>query len=154
MTRPVVALSEPNDEAFASFGRFVTAPDRPGERAFYSEALREHGPESVPILHVNQVPRTKLPAEITKIERHPQAAQCFLPLEVARYVVVVMPSDHLGNPSVDQMVAFLLPATMGVIYHPNVWHVGATVLDRPGSFAVLMWREGCLPTTNSARLRQ
>jgi ureidoglycolate lyase len=31
---------------------------------------------------------------------------------------------------------------MGVIYRAGVWHAGAAVLDRPGSFAVLMWRCG------------
>jgi ureidoglycolate lyase len=32
-----------------------------------------------------------------------------------------------------------------VIYAPGVWHMGATVLDRPGHFTVLMWRGGAEP---------
>jgi ureidoglycolate lyase len=39
-------------------------------------------------------------------------------------------------------VCLELPGTRGVIYAPGVWHMGATVLDRPGHFAVLMYRGG------------
>ena len=31
-----------------------------------------------------------------------------------------------------------------MIFNPGVWHLGATVLDRPGHFTVLMWRGGPL----------
>ncbi len=37
-------------------------------------------------------------------------------------------------------MCFLMPGTMGVIYGRNTWHAAITVLDRPGSFAVSMWR--------------
>ena len=30
----------------------------------------------------------------------------------------------------------------GVTYKPNTWHHGLTVLDKPGRFAVFMWRAG------------
>ena len=57
---------------------------------------------------------------------------------------MVTPSDADGSPVLDQALAFLMPATTGVIYNPGVWHLGATVLDRVGHFAVLMWRSGQL----------
>ena len=31
---------------------------------------------------------------------------------------------------------------LGMAYRPNTWHHGLTVLDRPGRFAVFMWRDG------------
>ena len=145
MTGLVVCPVAPDDEAFAPFRRFVTPPDLPGERAFYSEMLRERDSQSAPVLHVNHVPETRLPIRISKIERHPHAAQCFFPLDVARYVVMVMPSDPNGDPVVEQTLAFVTPGNTGVIFHPNVWHLGATVLDRPGQFTVLMWRDGARP---------
>ena len=64
---------------------------------------------------------------------------------LVRYLVVVMPSDQDGNPVIEGTLAFLAPGTIGVIYYPNVWHLGATVLDRPGHFTVLMWRNGASP---------
>ena len=30
----------------------------------------------------------------------------------------------------------------GVTYRPDTWHHGLTVLDRPGRFAVFLWRDG------------
>lgn len=144
MTGLVVRLSAPDAEAFAPFGRFVTGPDTAGTRGFYSEYLHARPDASAPVLHVNNVARSDLPLQVTKVERHPHAAQSFFPLDVSRYAVLVMPSDDAGLPRPDRARAFLLPGTMGVIYHPGAWHLGATVLDRPGHFAVLMWRGGRL----------
>ena len=137
-----IELSAPDAEALAPFGQFLTAPEQPGVRNFYSEVLREHGPQSAPVLHVNHVPETKLPVQITQVERHPFAAQCFIPLDVERYAVVVMPSTRDGHPCIAKALALLVPGTMGVTYKANVWHVGATVFDRAGHFAVLMCRDG------------
>jgi ureidoglycolate lyase len=142
MTGIAVTLKSPDAEAFAPYGRFVTAPDTPGERLFYSDTLMPHGDGSTPVLHVNHVRSQNLPLTTTYVERHPNAAQCFIPLDIARYVVMVMPSDAADAPDISRTMAFLMPPSMGVIYHPGVWHLGATVLDRPGHFTVLMWRNG------------
>lgn len=138
-------LYRPDAKAFAPFGRFITPPDAVGERAFYSDALTEFIAGSAPVLHVNHVRPQPLPIAVDKVERHPYAAQCFIPLDVSRYVVMVMPSDRSGAPEADGALAFLMPSGTGVIYHPGVWHLGATVLDRPGHFSVLMWRGGAEP---------
>lgn len=137
-------LSAPDAAAFAAFGSFVTPPEAAGRRSFYSEHLTARPDGAAPVLHVNHVAARELPLEVTQVERHPHAAQCFLPLDVARYAVVVMPSDAAGLPRPDLALGFLVPGTMGVIYAPGVWHMGAAVLDRTGHFAVLMWRGGPL----------
>lgn len=137
-----ILLRAPDPVDFAPYGDFIRPPDRPGRRAFYSEALQPRPSGADPVLHVNHVAPTVLPMTVTGLERHPHAAQCFMPLDVARYVVLVMPADRTGAPDVSRALGFLLPGTMGVIYHRNVWHLGATVLDRPGHFTVLMWRGG------------
>ena len=87
----------------------------------------------------NLLPR-QLPLTITQLECHPHAAQCFVPLDVSRYLVTVAPSLADGTPDLSGMMSLILPGTVGVIYAPSVWHAGATVLDQPGGFAVLMWR--------------
>ena len=140
----VVTLHDLDAEAFAPYGRFVMPPDEPGTRQFFSDALDTRSETSTPVLHVNHVLPQTLPITAKQIERHPYAAQCFFPLDVSRYVVMVTPSDANGSPVLDQALAFLMPATAGVIYNPGVWHLGATVLDRVGHFAVLMWRSGQL----------
>ena len=144
MTGPVLKCQPPDPVAFAPYGDLVLPPDEPGKRRFYSEALHQRSETSAPVLHVNNVLPQSLPLSVTRIERHPYAAQCFFPLDVSRYAVMVMPSDEAGRPCPDQALAFLMPGTIGVIFNPGVWHLGATVLDRPGHFTVLMWRGGPL----------
>jgi ureidoglycolate lyase len=144
MTGHLVGLSPPDAAVFAGFGRFVTGPGEPGSRSFYSDSLHTRPDTSAPVLHVNNVPESRLPLAVSQVERHPYAAQCFFPLDVSRYVVMVMPSDAAGLPQTDLARGFVVPGTMGVIYNPGVWHLGATVLDRPGHFSVLMWRGGRL----------
>lgn len=140
--RAPVILHPPDPAAFAPFGAFILPPDQPGRRAFYSDALQPRAQGAVPVLHVNHVPPSALPLTVTGLERHPHAAQCFMPLDVARYAVLVVPSNASGEPILSQAKGFLVPGTTGVIYHPDVWHLGATVLDRAGHFTVLMWRGG------------
>ncbi len=145
MTGTILTLQQPDPKAFAPFGRLVQPPEEPGARRYFSDTLHERHPSSAPVLHVNHVLPQVLPIQVDTIERHPFAAQCFMPLDVSRYVVMVMPSDADGQPCPDQALALLLPGTTGVIFHRGIWHMGATVLDRPGHFTVLMWRGGAVP---------
>ena len=142
MTLRSVRCQPSDPHAFAPFGTFITPPTGYGERAFFSEHLGGDGAAAEPVLHVNKVRAVSLPHALAQVERHPRAEQVFLPLDVSRYLAVVMPSDAAGNPMPDQAQAFLVPGNVGVIYHANAWHAGAAVLDRPGNFAVLMWRRG------------
>ncbi len=130
----------PAGEAFADFGTFIDPPPGIGERRFFSDWLGSAQDACRPVLHTNQVPESALPVTLDSLEKHPHAAQAFVPLDVSRYVVTVAPSDREGRPCVDQLRAFLVPGDRGVIYRRGVWHGSARVLDRTGSFAVLMWR--------------
>lgn len=138
----IVRLRAPDSADFAPFGRLVEPPDVAGQRAFFNDSLRERPEASAPVLHVNKVEPSSLPIQVSKVERHAFASQCFFPLDVKAYVTLVMPSDAGGKPLSDEALAFLMPGTKGVIYNPGVWHLGATVLERPGNFVVLMWRGG------------
>ena len=142
MTQAAIRLSAADEAAFARYGRILGPPDAAGARRFYSDALHTRPDDSAPILHVNAVAPSRLPLTVTGVERHPHAAQCFVPLDVGRYVVLAMPDGADGGPDPARALAFVLPGTRGVIFHPGAWHLGATVLDRPGHFAVLMWRGG------------
>lgn len=145
MTGLAIRLTAPDEGAFAPFGRFLGPPGEAGTRRFYSEALDRRPKDAAPVLHVNAVAPSSLPLTVTGMERHPRASQVFAPLDVARYVVAVMPDAADGSPDRSRAIAFLMPGTLGVIFNPGTWHLGATVLDRPGSFAVLMWRGGRHP---------
>jgi ureidoglycolate lyase len=129
----------PDAAAFAAFGAFIDAPPRVGERRLYSEWLAP-----VPGLrlqvHTNRVAAATAPLTVTRVERHPHAAQAFVPLDTGRYLVTVLPSTVDGAPDLDAARAFVLPPTLGVVYRPGVWHAGITALDREATFVVLMWR--------------
>ncbi|MEM7444681.1 MAG: ureidoglycolate lyase [Pseudomonadota bacterium] len=138
----IIRLRPPDNAEFAPFGRLVEPPEMAGKRAFFSENLQERPGTSSPVLHVNKVEPSTLPLQVSGVERHAYASQCFFPLDVQGYITLVMPSDANGMPKPEESIAFLMPGTRGVIYHPGVWHMGATVLERAGNFVVLMWRGG------------
>lgn len=137
-----IHLLPPDAAAFAPFGQFVTPPGESGTRAFYSDAFTGAPEDTAAVVHVNNVAMQALPITATVIERHPHVAQCFVPLDVSHYAVVVMPSDANGDPDPSGALGFDVPGTMGVIYAPDVWHLGATVFERDGYFVVTMWRGG------------
>jgi ureidoglycolate lyase len=135
-----VQLLPITDAAFAPFGTIIQAPVIPGQRNPYTAWLGSERAGMTPRLHTNHVSAAVLPYTIDTLERHPYSAQIFIPLDVARYIVVVAPEAPGGGPDVMRIQAFLAPGNAGIVYRQSVWHAGASVLDRPGSFAVLMWR--------------
>jgi ureidoglycolate lyase len=129
----------PDEAVFAPFGAFIDVPARCGVRRMYSEWLTPIAGQVLQF-HTNRVAPSALPLTIERVERHPHAAQVFLPLTVTRYVVTVMASDAAGQPDPASTRAFVVPGTLGVVYRAGVWHAGITVLDVEASFAVVMWR--------------
>ncbi|MDE1161487.1 MAG: ureidoglycolate lyase [Acidobacteriaceae bacterium] len=96
--------------------------------------------DATPRLHVNFVVPTALPHSVTLLERHPHAAQIFVPLEASQYLIVVAPSLADGSPDLAGAQCFVAPGNVGVVYRANTWHAGATALDSKAHFAVYMWR--------------
>lgn len=134
-----ITAAPADSRAFEPFGAFIDRPGRPGERRLYSEwAAPVAGLQ--PQLHTNRVTPSALPLTITRVERHPHAAQLFVPLRADRYLVTVMPADGTGRPDPRAARAFVVPGTLGVAYRPGVWHAGITALGEEACFAVLMWR--------------
>jgi ureidoglycolate lyase len=128
-------------EAFAPFGDVLEAPPDPG-RTFFGEGLSNRRPGAAPSLAVAQVPPLAfLPLTATRMERHEFSSQSFLPLDVARWLVIVAPKGTNGRPDVARARAFLAGPGQGVTYHVDTWHHPLTVLDRPARFAVLIWLE-------------
>ena len=132
----IAALIAP-PPALSRFAVLVEPPVHPGDRRLYSDWL-------VPVpglslqFHMNHVAPSDLPLELARVEAHPHAAQVFLPVDVDRYVVTVMPGEDAPDPT--GAMSVILPGTVGIAYRPGAWHAGMTVLGRPGHFAVLMWR--------------
>ncbi len=129
-------------EAFAPYGDVLTCPGEPG-RVYFDQGLANGLPEFGASLSLSHVaPVAAMPLRVWQMERHEFSSQSFVPLDVARYVIVVAPKTEGGGPDADKARAFLVPGDVGITYHINVWHHPLAVLDRPARFAVVMFRDG------------
>lgn len=137
-----IVLSALTREAFAPFGDVIDIPDVAG-RTYYEDALGNLRPAARASLSVSLKPETsERPLKVELLERHEFSSQTFMPLDVGRWLVVVAPHAKSGGPDLAGVRAFLANGKQGITYRPNTWHHGLTVLDRPGRFAVFMWRDG------------
>ncbi|CAN5803897.1 ureidoglycolate lyase [soil metagenome] len=129
-------------EAFAPFGDVIDVPTEPG-RIYYEEALGNLRPGARPSLSMALKEATaERPLKAELLERHEFSSQTFVPIDAARWLIVVAPHALAGGPDLAGLTAFIATAAQGVTYRPNTWHHGLTVLDRPGRFAIFMWRDG------------
>lgn len=129
-------------EAFAAYGDVIDIPDEAG-RTHYDGALGNLRPGAHPSLSVSLKAETPdRPIRAVTLERHEFSSQTFLPIDVARWLVVVAPHAASGGPDRALVRAFIATGRQGVTYKPNTWHHPLTVFDRPGRFAVFMWLDG------------
>ena len=87
------------------------------------------------VSRVDPVPAA--PLSIVRLERHPYAAQTFLPLKIGRWLIVVAPSMSDGNPDVRGIKAFVAGPGNGICYRRGTWHHGTTVLDEAAFLKLL-----------------
>jgi ureidoglycolate lyase len=127
--------------AFAPFGTVVRSPEGPARTSFPA-ALTNLRPDAHASLSASRSLPQTLPLTTTVMERHRFSTQTFLPLDVERYLVVVAPHSAHGTPDMRQARAFIVPGDTGISYGADTWHHPLIVLDRPGCFAVLLWRDG------------
>lgn len=137
-------------EAFAPFGRVVSAGLVPGASANQGTAVRfdfcaeltSTRDGARPNLAVFRAVAKSLPFEVVLLERHPCSTQVFIPMVVARYLVCVAPTLPDGAPDVAGLRAFVCLPGQGVAYAPGTWHHPVVALDSPGEFAMLAWEDG------------
>ena len=119
----------------------MVEPPAPGERISLDATLRAIDGATAPKLAFNNAAPHALPLVATQMERHNRTSQCFVPIDVARWVLMVAP-DLDGAPDVSRLRAFVATGNQAVNYHLGAWHHPLRVLDRAGRFAVLMWSTG------------
>jgi ureidoglycolate lyase len=129
-------------QAFAPFGEVIDVPQEAG-RTYYEDALGNLRPQAKPSLSMSyRMPTQDRPLKSELMERHEFSSQTFVPVDVARWLIVVAPHAAQGGPDMAHARAFIATGKQGVTYKPDTWHHGLTTLDRPGRFAVFMWRAG------------
>ena len=65
-----------------------------------------------------------------------------MPIDLARWLVVVAPHHPDGGPDVARVQAFIAKPTQSVSYRANVWHGSLTVFERVSHLNVFMWLDG------------
>ena len=128
-------------DAFAPFGQVFATLDAPG-RVDDLARLENRRADAAVMLSTVHVPPTALPLNATVMERHRFSSQTFVPMDVARYLIIVAPPAAGGGPDLAGVRAFVAGAGQGISYNADTWHHGMTVLDRPGHFAIFMWNDG------------
>jgi len=133
-------LSPITRDAFAPFGQLL---DTPGDSPRIDQVARLHNgrPGARPNLAVTRGLPAALPLRVRALERHAHSSQAFLPLAVARYLVLVAP-DRGDAPDLEGLRAFAVPGTVGINYTAGTWHHGLAALDSPGIFALFDWEDG------------
>lgn len=129
-------------EAFAPFGEVLEVPAEAG-RLYYERALATSRPGAWPSLSLTmKEPHPGGALRVHQMERHAFSSQSFIPLGPVRWLVIVAPHAAEGGPDMARAEAFVASHGQGVTYGADVWHHPLTVLDAPGRFAVVMWRDG------------
>jgi ureidoglycolate lyase len=139
VTRRIVAAPI-SAEAFAPFGDVLSATGAPDKIINQGNCGRYHdlarldlhgGRAGVSLFDAK--PRS-LPYRLEMVERHPDGAQCFVPMGGHGFLVIVAP-DEGGVPGTPR--AFLTHPGEAVNFHRNTWHGVLTPLEAPGLFAVI-----------------
>ena len=129
-----------SEESFRPFGMLVPGPREAGRTPL--EAMIECDDATARLCaSLTVIDPVEPPVVVPRMERHPHSSQMFLPLAVARYLVVVAP-DRGGAPDPAEGRAFVVPGDVGIVYSVDRWHCPMQVLDSRGSFVVLMAMSG------------
>lgn len=75
-----------------------------------------------------------LPLTLEMVERHPDGSQCFIPMSMDPFLVIVAPDEN-GAPGTP--LAFETAPGQAVNFHRGTWHGVLTPLHAPGLFAVV-----------------
>ncbi|KMW60462.1 Ureidoglycolate hydrolase [Candidatus Rhodobacter oscarellae] len=135
VAQPLTATS------FAPFGDVIEvagAPDKiinQGRCGRYHDLARlDFGPGGHAGISLFQAELRMFPYALELLERHPDGAQAFLPMDRAEYLVTVAP-DAGGRPGAPQ--AFLAARGQGVNILRNTWHGVLAPISGSGTFAVV-----------------
>ncbi|MDX7950598.1 ureidoglycolate lyase [Lichenihabitans sp. Uapishka_5] len=136
-------------DAFAPFGsviRFDAGLARPVNEGTAlradTAALFDTRPGTRPRLALYRTDAQAWPLRVSLFERHPEAAQSFVSLDVALFLVVVAPPGHDGKPDRLRARAFLGRAGMGMSYRVDQWHTPILALGTGGDLLMLMAEHG------------
>jgi ureidoglycolate hydrolase len=127
-------------EAFKPFGKLFDAKQRPPTRRtlVYDKSFHVAGTTTIGVIWQPFAGLT-----FTRLERHFNVTQAFVPMSGSLSVVAVAAPTDLDDPSAiprpDHVRAFLIDGTVGFRYHVGTWHsLDRYVLHPPGATFVIV----------------
>lgn len=134
--RPLMAA------AFGPFGVVIEAPAGDGrpinagtsQRHDLIDDLLLSAAGGRPMLAVFSAQARPFPFTATELECHRLGSQSFIPLNGARFVVLVAPPGPQPEPN--DIAAFLSNGRQGIVLAPGTWHHALLAVDA-GDFAVI-----------------
>ena len=103
-------------EAFAPYGDVIDLPTEAG-RQYYEDALGNLRAEARPSLSVVlKADTSDRPLRAELLERHEFSSQSFVPIDVARWLIVVAPHAARGGPDTSGVRAFIATGKQGVTH--------------------------------------
>lgn len=119
-----VKIEPLTDEAFAPFGQLISAKDRPPdfETESGTQGWAVDFSSGRPLIMLLKTRYQGL--RFSKLERHFNLTQTFLPLGGSPAVVAVAPpsTDRTASPAPAEVRAFLLDGTKGYVLAHGTWH--------------------------------
>ncbi|MEL7090551.1 MAG: ureidoglycolate lyase [Pseudomonadota bacterium] len=136
----VVTIAPLDALAFAPFGDVIDtggAPDKIINQGlcgrYHDRATLDFSDGRAGVSLFQAEPRA-LPLTLDMMERHPDGSQCFVPMSMDPFLVIVAPDDG-GAPGTP--LAFETAPGQAVNFHRGTWHGVLTPLHAPGLFAVI-----------------
>ncbi len=127
-------------EAFAPFGDVLETRGAPDKMINAGLCGRYHDRASLDfqggragVSLFDAQPRD-LPLTLDLVERHPDGSQCFIPMSMDPFLVIVAP-DEEGRPGPPR--AFRTEPGQAINFHRGTWHGVLMPLHAPGLFAVI-----------------
>lgn len=139
MSRSIVAAPLTH-EAFADFGDMIDAAGEADKIINQGLCGRYHDRAQLdfaggrPGVSLFKAEPRSLPLSLEMVERHPEGSQCFIPMSMDGFLVVVAEDDG-GKPGRPR--AFLTTPGQAINFHRGTWHGVLTPLAAPGLFAVV-----------------
>ncbi len=138
-----LATAPIEESTFAPYGQVLSDPGAESRRDHAAQLSNGRPGAGINLGVTRAQPPVQLPIEVIKMERHPLSSQAFLPLDCDRYLVIVAkPQGADGPPDLATLRAFIVPGHVGINYDAGTWHFPLTCLDRPSTFALLMYMDG------------
>jgi ureidoglycolate lyase len=135
-----IAIRPIDAAAFAAFGDVIDCagdPDRIINQGlcgrYHDRARLDFADGRAGVSLFKAEPRT-LPLTLEMVERHPDGSQCFIPMSMDPFLVIVAPNEG-GAPGTP--LAFETAPGQAVNFHRGTWHGVLTPLHAPGLFAVV-----------------